>query len=388
MRKYLLYGHGGSANHGCEALVRTTVALLKEDKENVFLTSFRDKEDLKYHIDDICQVRKAGAKEPSSKMSLGFIKAYFDFKINKNITALDDLYEVNSLGVRKNDVALSIGGDNYCYGYSDIYIKADQLYRSYGLKTVLWGCSIEPDLLNEEKIAEDISGFDLITARESISYEALKKVNPNTVLTCDSAFFLDKQEVVLPKNFDCCDLVGINLSPMVEDNEVVPNVTRENYYALIEKILSETDMKILLIPHVVWHSNDDRIVLTDLYERYSKTERVYLVEDCNCEKLKGYISKCRFFIGARTHSTIAAYSSCVPTIVVGYSVKAKGIARDLFGSEENYVIPVQSLTKKDSLAKGFDWLLDNEQIIRSHLCAMIPKYKQRINIAISHLSKL
>ena len=147
-------------------------------------------------------------------------------------------------------------------------------------------------------------------------------------------------------------------------------------------------MKILLIPHVVWRSNDDRVVLRDLYERYAQTESVYLVEDCNCEKLKGYISKCRFFVGARTHSTIAAYSSCIPTIVVGYSVKAKGIAKDLFGTTDDYVVPVQTLEKDDTLADAFEWLLDNETQIRAHLCKIMPEYKRKMESALEALSKL
>ena len=64
------------------------------------------------------------------------------------------------------------------------------------------------------------------------------------------------------------------------------------------------------------------------------TGRVVFFEDHNCMELKGIISKCRFFVGARTHSTIAAYSMGIPTLVVGYSVKARGIARDLLGGEE------------------------------------------------------
>ncbi|MFR4670990.1 MAG: hypothetical protein ACLT69_14285 [Intestinibacter bartlettii] len=56
--------------------------------------------------------------------------------------------------------------------------------------------------------------------------------------------------------------------------------------------------------------------------------------------IKGYISRCRLY-RARTHATIAAYSTCVPTLVIGYSVKAKGIAKDIFGTYENYVLPVQ-----------------------------------------------
>lgn len=387
MRKYLLYGHGGSANHGCEALVRTTVSLLNEERENIILSSFGLQSDLKYGIDDICQIKKRGLKKPTAKLDIRFMKAYIDYRFN-NIMALDDLYEINALGLKKNDIALSIGGDNYCYGCSDIYVKENRLYRSYNIKTVLWGCSIEPKLLNDEMIAEDIRGFDLITARESISYEALKKVNPNTILVCDSAFLLKTKDVSLPVGAENCDLVGVNLSPMVEENELVAGITRKNYYKLIDKIINETDMKILLIPHVVFNNNDDRTVLKDIYNRYVHTHRVYLIEDCNCEGLKGYISKCRFFIGARTHSTIAAYSNCVPTLVVGYSVKAKGIARDLFGTEDNYVIPVQSLTADDTLVRSFDWLLDNEQSIKSHLCSIMPVYKKRIDKAISALAKL
>ena len=71
------------------------------------------------------------------------------------------------------------------------------------------------------------------------------------------------------------------------------------------------------------------------------------------EKLKGYISKCSFFVGARTHSTIAAYSSNIPTLVIGYSVKSKGIAKDLFGTYKGYVLPVQKLASENSLVDAY-----------------------------------
>ena len=83
------------------------------------------------------------------------------------------------------------------------------------------------------------------------------------------------------------------------------------------------------------------------------------------------------FVGARTHATIAAYSSLVPTLVVGYSVKARGIARDLFGTEENYVVPVQSLQDKEDLVNSFRWLLSREREIRNHLEAVMPSYQEK-----------
>ena len=386
MRKYLLYGHGGSENHGCEALVRTTIALMDKNKDRVVLSSYNPHQDYMYNIDDICCIKKRGEKKYVSKLRPSFIKAYYDLVINKNALALDKLYELNALGVSKGNVAISIGGDNYCYDGVETLRLENELYRSAKLKTVLWGCSIEPTLLKtNSSVVEDLKRFDLITARESISYNAIKEVNPNTLLVCDSAFFLEKKELPLPKTFHESELVGINAGPLIENYGKNCNLIRTNFCNLIEKILKETDMKILLIPHVVCCTTDDRVPLKILYEKYKHSGRVYMIEDGTCEELKGYIARCRYFIGARTHATIAAYSSCVPTLVLGYSVKSKGIAKDLFGTYDDYVIPVQELKTPFDLARGFTFLMNNESEIKNTLQKIMPSYKAQIQAAIEKL---
>ena len=128
----------------------------------------------------------------------------------------------------------------------------------------------------------------------------------------------------------------------------------ENYKKFIQYIFDNTDDSVALIPHVVWSGSDDRKPLTELYEAFKDTGRIALIGDRPAEGLKGYIAKCSFFVGARTHSTIAAYSSNVPTLVIGYSVKSKGIATDLFGTYENYCLPVQELSEPDSLIKAYN----------------------------------
>ena len=45
----VLYGHGGSRNHGCEAIVRSTIMLLGE-QHNYTLLSERPEEDIEYGI--------------------------------------------------------------------------------------------------------------------------------------------------------------------------------------------------------------------------------------------------------------------------------------------------------------------------------------------------
>lgn len=380
MKYYTLYGHDGSANHGCEALVRTTAKLLEYENNRITLVSAKPDEDRFYGIGDVCNVVKRGDKGTPGKNDPGFFKAYFALKLRHDYSLMDKLAEAVNAGVKKGSVALAIGGDSYCYHQSlrDELIRQHDLFRSVGIKTVFWGCSIDPELLNDKTVADDMRGFDLITARESISYEALKKVNPNTILVCDSAFELDKIELPLPEGFEGSEIVGINTSPLIERREASKGIARRNYEELIERILDGTDYKVMLIPHVKWKNNDDTTVHCELYEKFKNTGRIAAIEDHNCMELKGYIARCRFFIGARTHATIAAYSTGVPTLVVGYSTKAIGIARDLFGTDEGYVLPVQSLSEPSDLADRWEWLHDKGDSIRSVLEKTMPEYKSRI----------
>ena len=204
----------------------------------------------------------------------------------------------------------------------------------------------------------------------------------------DPAFFLQPEETELPEGFVADRTIGINVSPMIVRHEKVEGITVENYRRLIDHILKDTDNSVALIPHVMWKNNDDRLALKELYQGYEKNERVVLFPDMSCRKLKYVISKCRAFIGARTHATIAAYSSCVPTLVVGYSVKARGIARDLFGEEEHYVLPVQELEKEGQLIGAYGWIMDREEEIRKRLERMMPGYCARAGEAGEEIRKL
>lgn len=379
-----LYGHGGSGNHGCEAIVRSTVGILGGEIE---LLSQHPERDLRYGIDQVCRVTE-DTDTPLKRGSL----SWFLSSLETKLTGKYDRYfrytkEKLMSRAARGDVFLSIGGDNYCYPGTEHLAAINRNLRKKGVKTVLWGCSVEPGLLENPVVAEDLGGFDLITARETISYEALKAVNPNTVLVADPAFTLERRDLPLPDGWVEGKMVGINASPLIltsGDGKLV----MEAYRNLIRRILDTTDLNVVLVPHVVWESNDDRKVLAPLHEEFRSTGRVILLDDHNCTELKGYIARCRMFIGARTHSTIAAYSQCVPTLVLGYSVKSRGIARDLFGSEEHYVIPVQGMTDPRALADGFDWLLKNENDIRVHLEKTMPGYKKQAYNALDALKKL
>ncbi len=365
-----LFAHSGSRNHGCEAIVRSTAKMLENDE--IRLVSVRPEEDEKYGLRELVKIEPKGT---INRHSLSFIFAYLQLKILKNFHPMDKLQIISDIiEIKETDIAMSIGGDNYCYKWVENYVQQHSYAKKYAKKTVLWGCSVEPDVVAQPKIAADLARYDLITARETISYEALKKVNPNTILVADPAFLLDKKELPLPKGFEEKNTVGINVSPLAME---AGNLVYENYEKMVDYIIRNTEMQIALIPHVVWEFNNDLDLLNKLYKKYSSTGRVVLISDHNCEELKGFIARCRFFVGARTHATIAAYSTCVPTLVSGYSVKARGIAKDIFGTEENYVLPVQNMRSDLELTNSFIWLMEHEQEIRTHLKNFMPKYCQR-----------
>lgn len=381
MPQIFLYAHGGSGNHGCEAIVRSTVKIL--NSHDITLISSNPEQDIQYGLDEICGIIKDTSVE-FRKTSIDFLRAYAALKLKKDFAPMDKLWYKESFDhIKKGDIAISIGGDNYCYADVNKYVMLHDMMKDRGAQTILWGCSVEPEVVKQPEIAADIAKYDLITARESITYEALSKINPNTILVSDPAFHLELKKTVIPKHFIVGNTVGINLSPMVIENETVSGLTWSNYTTLIDYILSETDMNIALIPHVVWDGGDDRIPLRKLYEKYKNTNRICAVEDHGCEELKCLISKCRFFVGARTHSTIAAYSTGVPTLVLGYSVKSKGIAKDLFGTYNGYVVSVQSLSNEKELLNCFIWLQNHEEEIRSKLKNIMEEYIRKTEDAVT-----
>ena len=63
--------------------------------------------------------------------------------------------------------------------------------------------------------------------------------------------------------------------------------------------------------------------------------------------------------------------------MIGYSVKARGIARDLFGTEEHYVLPVQTLSDPAEMIQAYEWMMEHEEEIRCRLGEIMPEYCAR-----------
>ena len=194
----------------------------------------------------------------------------------------------------------------------------------------------------------------------------------------DTAFGLPAAETTLPEHFIPQNTVGINISPLFLNKSADAELILENLRLVVRDVIATSSASVAFIPHVVWEDNDDRVPLRTLYEEFQSTGRVCFIENRDARKLKWIISQCSYFIGARTHATIAAYSTGVPTLALGYSVKSRGIARDLFGTEEHYVLPYQKITAKDTLLKSFHWLITHSKETKKTLMEKTEIYQREI----------
>lgn len=372
MKSVLLYNHGGCENHGCEAIVRATSELFDR-------------------FGGAKSVLASATPEYDRTMNLDRISDIFSWIISPY--SLDRL--INSVGFRlgmpresevarrhapvirkgrKCSVGLSVGGDTYCYGRQEHLLVINGRLRKAGKPIVLWGCSIDPERIEGETL-EDLRQYNLIVARESITAKALEQAGLPVRRQCDPAFFLRKEELPLPEGFQEGNTVGINVSPLILSHAKDKGAALEAFKALIGHILEESDASVALIPHVTWAHDSDLDALGALKAEFADEKRVFVLPgDLNAMQLKGYIARLSALVTARTHASIAAYSTAVPTLVIGYSVKARGIARDLFGDEEGHLIPVQELASAGQLIGAYDAMMARAEEEKAYLEAHLPAY--------------
>lgn len=383
--KIMMYGHDGSLNRGCEAIVRSSSEMIKDGVKGSKIILASGKPETDKMLNKLDEVFNGSAVEFNPNL-LQKVRIASEVKLLKSEHyALGKIYKNVIEKIKDIDVLLSIGGDNYCYGEQPGFYEINRRVKASGKKLALWGCSIGEEDMSERKL-EDLKNFDLILARETLTYHMLKnKGLTNMKLVADPAFTMAKEELPLPNGWNENDTIGLNFSPLVANrNKESAEAVRE----LIKHILRVTESTIALTPHVIIEGNDDFKTLNTFYEEFKDTGRIIILpNNLNAIQYKGYIARMRAFIGARTHATIAAYSNNVPTMVLGYSIKSRGIAKDLFGYER-LVLGINEISNSNKLKNSFDEMIRDENEIREHLNKTIPTIRDMSYKAVEYLNTL
>ena len=391
---FILAGNGPYTNRGCEAIVRGTTKILREhfrDPRFICLTHIQSEEQFQKQcqeeIDpDIIHLR-------SHRINKQYLARYFwrpetVKAIYRHIFNRDAYY----VGIYADmlpylssaSAILSVGGDNYSIDYGVMpvtFTSLDDLVLGHGIPLAIWGASIGPFSAMpdyERYMSDHLQRATGIFARESITIDYLQDigVTENVYSVADPAFLMDpikpeEVEDMLPIDQEA---IGLNLSPLMARFVTSGNLDAWTSMAasIIERVAQTTGMPVYLIPHVTNpNSNDYEFMRRALSLIKDRNGNITLIPSkYNAAETKWIISQMALFAGARTHSTIAALSSGVPTLSFAYSIKARGINRDLFG-HTNYCMDPEDLDA-EAVASRVTSMLDKSAAIRNDLAGRLP----------------
>lgn len=189
----------------------------------------------------------------------------------------------------------------------------------------------------KDQAVKGINWAKCVMVRDKQSRDYVKELIPscNVSEIIDMAFFLPYKKKIFDSSFIH---VGLNISALLWHG----GYTRNNQFGLkceyqklirdiIKHFLIMDNVKVHLIPHVVGGERgieNDYAVSYDLYEEFNNPNLILAPLFLDPMIAKGYIAGMDFFMGARMHSTIAAFSSGVPVVPMAYSRKFNGLFCD------------------------------------------------------------
>jgi polysaccharide pyruvyl transferase WcaK-like protein len=405
--QFLFVGNGSYENRGCEAIVRGTMEILRHEFGEPLQVSagvFAEKAEIQKQ--NVKEIDPAILSHSISGVGPRLSLKWWAGQANNRLGARFEPQHWGMKSLIQNArAALEVGGDNYSldYGRPKNFMAMDRFLQKQGLPVVLWGASVGPfdkDLEFAPRMFDHLRSLSAIFVRETASLEYLRSngVSDNVHLVADPAFVM---KAVKPPNSKFSfslhqGTIGINLSPLVarfRDSSKSATALTEwlDYCCNLIKAAATLKRPILLIPHVgsADPDNDDFSFLGSLCKVVAPEVGVpvnVLPRGLSAAELKWIIARCEIFAGARTHATIAALSSGVPTLSIGYSLKARGLNQDIFGNLNN-CISVTDLNATN-FTERLKSILGTQENIRTHLADCIPDIKNKALSAGSLLRKV
>jgi colanic acid/amylovoran biosynthesis protein len=411
--RFILAGNNPYDNRGCEAIVRGTTKILRDsfpDPEFLCISHFQN--DNQYRIQCEKETDKAithlSARRLKTKADIlrTFWKPESMYSACQHIFNRDALYR----GLYRDMIpylpdaraVLSVGGDNYSldYGVPTLFTALDDIVLAHKKILVIWGASVGPfsqDPGYEQYMSGHLRKVTGIFARESGTIKYLENigVTGNVYPVADPAFLMDpvkppgtEKDLELREN-----AIGLNLSPLMARFVAGGNMDTWVHIAasIVENLSEMTDMPLYLIPHVTTpHDNDYAFlqnVISIAHNKYKVKGTVTLVPPhYNAAETKWIISQMALLVGARTHATIAGFSSDVPTLSLAYSTKARGINQDIFGHTRYCLDP--SELDRETISGRVKLMLDELTGIRRGLEERIPAIQRSALSGGSKLKKL
>jgi colanic acid/amylovoran biosynthesis protein len=396
---FLLTNMTGFRNKGCEATTKAIINGIVELQPNARFNILT--EDPGY--DSLCALENErvsflkNAIYEAYSGKLAFFRSCWHYRLIDRLRISSVITRKCMEAFKQSDAVLSTD-DIFSSTYGDLprHLAQLKIAACFGKPTVLVGHSIGPFKTEGEYRAfiKTLRHVQLVTARESITLkylEGMRLKNTQIELTADPAFCLkpdaEKIEKIsasykIPREKP---LVGIAPSQGITSYS---RTSYENHFHALQQLIlfltQHLDCHVILIPHVHGSNrmNDDRIICESLYRKMSFPEEVTVMSlTYSAEEIRAMASRLDFMIAERMHAAIASLSQKVPTLVIGYSIKAEGILGDIFGfdSLKDYVISVKEIAN-ERFEERVKNLFDRRKEVATALSKTMPRIEEKARL--------
>lgn len=269
---------------------------------------------------------------------------------------------------------------------------------------------------SRNQAAEIVKASTMAWARDAESFDELKGLlgfafdEKRHLLGVDVAFLLPSK---IPRASPSDTLkkwlcertvatVGINVSGLIYNQ---PDKAYSQYglkadyqkiiYQFVRKLLTETDVNIVLIPHVLADEQfyeSDTAACKHLHNLFPSADRrrLEILPDAydQCE-IKWVISQMDWFCGTRMHSTIASLSTGVPTAAIAYSIKTRRVFKTC--NQEQQVIDPRKFGTQDVIDGLWQCWQQRENVktsLRQQLPIVLMAAKQQMDLICEKISNI
>jgi len=238
----------------------------------------------------------------------------------------------------------------------------------------------------KKKATKIINKCKIALARDKQSYDFLKNntEQKNIDEIIDVAFFMPFEKKEFSKDFIH---IGLNVSALLwhggytKDNQFGLKVDYQQLIRnLIDYFLAIHDVKLHIVPHVVhndYNVENDYAISYHLVEEYANENLILSPLFLTPIHAKNYIAGLDFFVGARMHAAIAAFSSCVPVYPMAYSQKFNGLFMDTLTYPYMGDMKVQSNEEiLTEIKNTFEKRDELKEIIQERMSGVVTKRKE------------
>jgi polysaccharide pyruvyl transferase WcaK-like protein len=378
--RFLFVGNSTYVNHGSEAIVRGTVEILRKTFQDPRIVSV----DLLHYpyrqiqeSDEGISHRVLYYPRPGSfhKLFLQLSKGLLTREIVYKLYVRQILIEM-----QEADAVLFLGGDGFINKPYYPIACSHQALRLNKI-TIIWGASIGPfggSALYRRRLFKHLGNLTGLFVRETVSQQYLfdNGVKDNVYLVEDPAFVMEPEE---PPELSFVErypqgAIGVSLSRLFLGMTRYKDDPERGAYQIIEAV-RQFGRPVVLIGHCVSDNENDFALLNNLLQDNASLwpNVICLPRFMPAAQIKWAISRLHCLVAARTHATIAAFSSYVPTVSLIYSFKGLGINQRLFG-DLRYAVTKEECSV-EAVVEKLELVLTNHGEVRRILQEKMPEVR-------------